>query len=238
MENYIIYDLIYNIKRKDIKTTLDENIIKNKDINALIEEYMPFIIKTISKVTNKYVSIENDEELSISLLAFNEAVQKYNNESGPFLPFAQLVITSRLKNYFKKENKNNNHVSIEKLQEEGIQINDSLKNPIEDRSILLKEITLLKEEIDSFGFSLEDLAKEAPKHSDTRNNALELSKKVSKDEPLTDFMYIKKRLPIKQISLKYCVSEKVIKGSKRFIITGIIIFHKNFRNLKLWIKGR
>ena len=94
----------------------------------------------------------------------------------------------------------------------------------------------LKEELNMFGFSFEDLVHEAPKHADTRANALDLSEKVSKDKPLVDFMYTKMRLPIKQISLKYRVTEKVIKGSKKFIITGIIIFYRNFRNLKLWIK--
>lgn len=207
---------------------------ENKDINELIKEYMPFIIKTINSVTNRYISIENDEEFSISLLAFNEAVNKYSIERGPFLPFAKLVIVSRLNNYLKKESKNIN-ISLEYLNEQGIQISDTF-NKIEDKDILLKEICALKKEINMFGFNLDDLAKESPKHRDTKENALSLSKKVSEDKVLTDFMYLKKRLPIKQISIKYLVSEKIIKGSKKFIITGIIIFYKNFRNIKLWIR--
>lgn len=43
-------------------------------------------------------------------------------------------------------------------------------------------------------------------------------------------------LSIKRISLQFNVTEKIIKGSKKFIITVIIIFDKNYRNLKLWIK--
>ena len=215
---------------------MDENKIKNTDINEIIEEYIPFIIKTISKFTNRYVSIENDEEFSIGLVGFYEAIQKYNNDKGPFLPFAQLVITSRLKNYYNKENKHNLHISMDSMEEEGINIKEKLSNPIEDKSELVDEMDELKREINIFGFSLEDLVDEAPKHVDTRANALDLSEKVSKDKPLVDFMYTKMRLPIKQISLKYRVTQKVIKGSKKFIITGIIIFYRNFRNLKLWIK--
>lgn len=222
---------------KGIKN-VDEITLKNADINDIIKEYMPFIIKTISKVTKRYVSVENDEELSIGLLAFHEAVKKYDDSKGPFLPFAQIVIISRLKNYIKKESKNTFKVSLDTLQEEGIEISEELRNPIEDKTILLEEIDLLKEEIEKFKFNLEDLANESPKHSDTRKNAINLSKKVSIDKPLTDFMFLKRRLPAKQISLKYVVTEKVIKGSKKFIITGIIIFYKDFRNLKLWIKGR
>ena len=215
---------------------MDENKIKNTDINELIEEYIPFIIKTISKFTNRYVSIENDEEFSIGLFGFYEAIQKYNNDKGPFLPFAQLVITSRLKNHYNKENKHNLHISMDSMEEDGLNLKEKLANPVEDKSELIYEIDKLKEELNMFGFSFEDLVDEAPKHADTRANALDLSEKVSKDKPLVDFMYTKMRLPIKQISLKYRVTEKVIKGSKKFIITGIIIFYRNFRNLKLWIK--
>ena len=52
---------------------LDDDI-KGKDINILIKEYMAFIIKTVSHVTGRYVCIDNDEEFSIGLLAFKEAV--------------------------------------------------------------------------------------------------------------------------------------------------------------------
>lgn len=215
---------------------LDENTLRNTDINELINSHIPFIIKCISKITNRYVSIENDEEFSVALLAFDEAVKRYSNERGPFLPFASLVIGSRLKNYLKRENKNRIVQSLEVIKEEGIEISSDISSPIEDKALLMEEINKLKESIYDFGFSLEDLVEEAPKHKKTRENAIDLSEKVSQDEHMTDFMYIKKRLPIKQISLKYRVTEKVIKTSKKFIITVVIIFNENFRNLKLWIR--
>ncbi|MEG0153440.1 MAG: RNA polymerase subunit sigma, partial [Cellulosilyticaceae bacterium] len=50
--------------------------LSNQEMNDLIEKYMPLIIKTISGVTGRYVSVENDEEFSIGLMAFVEAVEK------------------------------------------------------------------------------------------------------------------------------------------------------------------
>lgn len=209
---------------------------QNIDINKFIHDNMPFIIKTISEVTGKYVCLDNDEEISIALLAFNEAIEKYDEARGNFFTYAKIVIKSRLVNYLVKENKNNETKSLEKLQEEGIDFSEELVNPIEDKTALLKEMNELKVHINEFGFSLEDLVDESPKHIDTRERAISLSKKINEDEPIKEFMYIKKRLPIKKISLKYVVSEKIIKGSKKFIITVVIVFDKNFRNLKLWIR--
>lgn len=213
----------------------DLNVDKNTNINELIEKHMPFIIKSISDVTGRYVSCENDEELSVGLLGFHEAIERYDNEKGHFLSFAKLVIASRIKNYLKGENKYQ-HSSLEELLDKGLEIKDEYLEQEEDNSILVEEINMLKAEISSFGFTLEDLANEAPKQQATRKNAISLSEEISKDEEFTSFMYLKKRLPIKRIVLKFSVTEKVIKRSKKFIISVVIIIDKNLSALKNWIR--
>ena len=217
---------------------IEENIndIKNTSIDKLIQDYMAFIVKTVSSITGRYVSVENDDELSIALIAFKEAIDKYEESRGSFSSFAKLVISSRVKNYLIKENRNNKVESIEALKDKGIDISEVAETVVEESDELSNEIGKLKNEIEAFGFTFEDLVDEAPKHEDTRRNAIELSEKVSKEKPLTSFMYEKRRLPIKQISVKFSVTEKVIKRSKKFIIYVVIIIDKNFRNLRLWIK--
>lgn len=214
---------------------IDLNVEKNTTVNELIKNHMPFIIKCISDVTGRYVSCENDEELSIGLLGFHEAIERYDNEKGHFLSYAKLVIGSRIKNYLKSENKHL-HSSLDELIDKGIDIKDEYFEPKEDNGVLLEEINKLKNEISSFGFTLEDLVNEAPKQQATRKNAISLSEEISKDEEFTSFMYLKKRLPIKRIVLKFSVTEKVIKRSKKFIISVVIIIDKNLSALKNWIR--
>lgn len=214
---------------------IDLNVDKNTDVNELIESHMPLIIKSISDVTGRYVSCENDEEISIGLLGFNEAIERYDNEKGRFLSYAKLVIGSRIKNYLKGENRHQ-HSSLDELVDKGLDFKDEYYDEKEDNSMLIEEINVLKKEISSFGFSLEDLVNEAPKQQATRKNAIDLSEKISKDEEFTSFMYLKKRLPIKRIVLKYSVTEKVIKRSKKFIISVVIIIDKNLSALRNWIR--
>jgi RNA polymerase sigma factor len=214
---------------------MDLNINENTDVNELIEKHMPFIIKSISDVTGRYVSCENDEELSVGLLGFHEAIERYDNEKGHFLSYAKLVIGSRIKNYLKSENKHQ-HSSLDDLLDKGLEIKDEYLEEKDDNGILLEEINKLKNEISSFGFTLEDLANEAPKQQATRKNAITLSEEISKEEELTSFMYLKKRLPIKRIVLQFSVTEKVIKRSKKFIISVVIIFDKNLSALRNWIR--
>lgn len=210
--------------------------IKDKNINVLIQEYLPLIIKTVSGVSGKYVSVYRDDEFSIGLMAFKEAVDKYNEERGNFSSFAKIVITSRVKNYIAKESKHNDIDSIEALKEVGIDFADNCNIPLENSNELAIEISNLKAEINEFGFSFEDLVKESPKHKDTRNRAIIISEHINKNTTLKNHMYDKKRLPIKQITLIYSITEKTIKKSKKFIISVVIILDKKFRNLGLWIR--
>ena len=210
--------------------------LKDIDSNEFIKEHIPFIIKTINEITGRYICLDNDEEISIGLLAFNEARQKYDYSKGHFLPYAKLVIKSRILNYLRKEKNNNLKESLEKLREDGFDFSQELYNPIENQDILIEEMNILKTTIQDFGFELDDLVEESPKHKDTRNRAIDLSKKINDDNKIKESMYTKRRLPIKEISIKYVISQKIIKGSKKFIITVVIVLDKNLRNLKLWVR--
>ena len=216
----------------DLKT----DNLKDIDSNEFIKEHIPFIIKTINEITGRYICLDNDEEISIGLLAFNEARQKYDYSKGHFLPYAKLVIKSRILNYLRKEKNNNLKESLEKLREDGFDFSQELYNPIENQDILIEEMNILKTTIQDFGFELDDLVEESPKHKDTRNRAIDLSKKINDDNKIKESMYTNRRLPIKEISIKYVISQKIIKGSKKFIITVVIVLDKNLRNLKVWVR--
>ncbi|MFQ9309648.1 MAG: sigma-70 family RNA polymerase sigma factor [Paraclostridium sordellii] len=216
----------------DLKT----DNLKDIDSNEFIKEHIPFIIKTINEITGRYICLDNDEEISIGLLAFDEARQKYDYSKGHFLPYAKLVIKSRILNYLRKEKNNNLKESLEKLREDGFDFSQELYNPIENQDILIEEMNILKTTIQDFGFELDDLVEESPKHKDTRNRAIDLSNKINDDNKIKESMYTKRRLPIKEISIKYVISQKIIKGSKKFIITVVIVLDKNLRNLKLWVR--
>lgn len=131
--------------------------IKLENLNSLIERHMPFLIRTVSNFTGRYVSIENDEEFSIGLLAFAESVKRYEADRGNFLSFAKLVIESRLKNYVEKRNVHMKEESLEALQEAGMDFSQSEKEENEEIEKLHEEIIKYREELLLFGLTLENL---------------------------------------------------------------------------------
>lgn len=215
--------------------------IKRGDLeerNKLIADYIPFIIKVVSKQLNRYIETENCDEFSIGLIAFNEAIDNYNCEKGVFLRFAELVIGNRIKDALRKKRQELREIYFEDCSENVLQHLDSVYvKREEDSSSLREEINQYERELSRFKITLEDLVEETPKHRDTRNNAILLSEQISEDKPLVETIYSKRRLPISQIALKYKSTVKIIKRSRKYIISLVVIFTGSFTQLKYWVRN-
>lgn len=100
--------LLFLAKKR--KRTLEETVelIQQGDTalnNELIESYKPFIAKTVSSVCKRYIH-ESDDEFSIGLIAFNEAIQKYSPDKGSSLiSFSEVLIKRRVIDYIRKQSK-------------------------------------------------------------------------------------------------------------------------------------
>ncbi len=208
------------------------------NLDNLVDRHMPFLIRTVSNFTGRYVSVENDEEFSIALLGFTEAVKKYDPEKGSFLSFAKLVMESRLKNYKEQNMRHMQEESLEALQEAGMDFEEKKQSSENDEAENLREeILKYREELLLFGLTLERLADEAPKHSDTRKTAVKAAETASGDEETVEETYRKKKLPIRRVARLAQVTEKVIKNRKSFILAVMIIFVKKYAGLCYWIQG-
>ncbi len=200
--------------------------------NNLIQKYIPFIVKSIREITGSYVRIGDSDELSIGLMAFNEAIDRYDAERGLFLSYAKLVIASRLKRYFEKSNDSDISIAIEDIDQlKSLQ----LVNEHHEQSDLEEEIEKWKKELIKFNITFQDLLEKKPKHKDTRHTAIEISKSVSQNQSIVNLMFEKYRLPIQMIHRKLRISVKVLEGSRVFIISVVVIFVKELGAIKRWI---
>lgn len=211
--------------------------IELENLNKLIESHMPFLLRTVSNFTGKYISVENDEEFSIGLLAFAEAVRRYEPDRGNFLSFARLVIESRLKNYMEKTGTYMQEESLEALQAVGIDFSQDEEVEGDETERLHDEILKYREELLLFGLTLEKLADTSPKHRDTRKTAVQTAEAASEDTETVEETYRKRKLPVRRVARIGKVTEKVVKTSKTFILAVMIIFVREFTGLRYWIKG-
>ncbi|HYK74578.1 MAG TPA: RNA polymerase sigma factor SigI [Pseudoneobacillus sp.] len=241
--------LLFMAKKR--KKTLEETVLKIQQgdlplLNETIDSYKPFIAKTVSSVCKRFIH-ESDDEFSIGLIAFHEAIQKYSPERGSsLLSFAEVMIKRRVIDYIRKHSKNQS-ISMDfgsqnqdddspsLTIENEISIDDYQKKT--ESELRRQEIIQFQQILKEFDLSFQDLVEQSPKHADARKNAMEIAKILVDDEALQAYLIEKKRLPIKQLEDIVQVSRKTIERNRKYIMAISLILINDYVYLKDYIKG-
>ncbi|WP_026073307.1 RNA polymerase sigma factor SigI [Robertmurraya massiliosenegalensis] len=244
----LLFGLLFLAKKK--KQSLEEKVqsIQQGDQtlqNELIETYKPFIAKSVSSICKRYIT-ETDDEFSIGLIAFNEAVQKYNPSKGSsLLSFADVLIKRKVIDYIRSQSKYKNiSLQINDEQEEDSQHSSVEAQLSIDDYQRKTEATNRKNEIIQFAgvlqqyeLSFDELVKNSPKHADARKNAMKVAQTLVEQEELKQYLLEKKKLPIKQLEEAVQVSRKTIERNRKYIMAISLILIGDYLYLKDYIKG-
>jgi RNA polymerase sigma factor len=209
--------------------------------NAVIEKYTPFIIKTVSEVSNRYIDIKDDDDYSIGLMAFNEAIDSFNSSRGvSFLTFAKIIIQRRLIDNYRKQSKMGIEVSMQAADEAAEQLEyqtsvDKFRQQQEQQE-RMAEITDYSRMLNEFGISFENLVKVCPKKRDARIRSFEIARLIAADRELSDYLINCRQLPIKEIEQKTDVSRKTIERNRKYIIAAALILVGDYKFLKSYVQ--
>lgn len=204
---------------------------------SFIQDYIPFIVKTVSGVTNRYIEYENSDEYIIGLEGFNEAIDKYDFRKGKFISFASLVIKSRVTDYLRKQEKFDKEL-LQCLSEEAVYNKSECDHKISDatdRIALRNEVEEFENLLKAYNITFGDLVKGSPKHKDTRQSALCIAQYIISKDELKQELLKKRRLPITKLINELNISEKLIYRSKSFIIAAVLVMDSNMDCLKGYI---
>lgn len=241
--------LLFKFGRKK-KLSLEDEVleIQNGNVelhNELINKYKPFIAKSVSTVCKRYIS-ESDDEFSIGLIAFNEAIEKYSTDKGSsLLSFADLIIKRRVIDFIRKESKNltvslsdhdsNNEDSVPNLIEASLSVEEYEKQL--DQQQRREEIIFYQSVLKDFGLSFNDLLECSPKHVDARESAINVAHILIEKEELKKHLFDKKTLPMKHLEGLVDVSRKTLERNRKYIIAISIILAGDYIYLKEYLKG-
>jgi RNA polymerase sigma factor len=226
--------MLSDINEKVMELKNDE-----KKINDFIEEYTPFIIAYCNKSLKRYIDTTNDDEYSIALMAFYEAIKGYNIDKGSFLSYSQRVIKLRLIDYYRRNKK----MLMEKVIEydgdnrDKFINNRSIENyKLEDISYLRKlEIEDLTKELIKYNITFKDLVKASPKWKSTRIKYNKILNYIIKSEEVIEEIIKNNKLPISIIEENVGVPRKTIERSRKYIISVIIILLGDYHYIKEYI---
>lgn len=218
-----------------------EEIKQNDDLrNDFIIQYKPFIASFTSECVHRYVTYGVDEELSIALMAFNEAIDRFNGK-GNFLLYAKMVIKARLLDYFKSSLYRENKKSFGLYNDEDDEIDELKEDAIQryaasyEQSIRVSEINELNALLQDFGITFQDLVKSSPKHLITRHYVNNAIVKILEKKELVDKIMNDHTLPLKEIEKSFLIPRKKIESYRKYIIAGIVLADSDLETLKEYL---
>jgi RNA polymerase sigma factor len=235
------------VTRLEKDKSLDESIIIAKENihirNELIEKYKPFVASTIQKKIGRYVEYGIDEELSIGLIAFNEAIDNYDKNKGGFLSFAKIVVHRRLIDYLRKKQSNKDKIINEKEDKDKvIELYDKksidlyrIENENKLRQLEIKDF---KRELLEWGLDFDKLVNSSPKHKKTRKLYKEIANNIFLNIDLLTYIKKNKRLPVQEIVNKMKVHRKKVERGRIYIIALLIIKMGDYPFLEEYISVR
>lgn len=233
------------------KCTVEELVLlaQQGDSNALdelLESYAPFMKKTASQVCKRYIS-SSDDEYSIALAAFHEAVLGYEEgKNASFLTFAHLIIRRRIIDLIRKENKRNEFThdftaSIDKKESNvGIESQQATKfyQEKEQTENRQEEIRAYQQLLAPYGLDFQQLVKVSPAHEDARQSCMQIAQLIAETDEYFRYMTDKKKLPIKEIEKLVHVSRKTIERNRKYIIAMALLIDSELYYLKDYLKER
>lgn len=218
--------------------------------NRLIAAYQPFIIKTASAVSRRYLQIGLDEEISVALMAFNEAIDCYDlGGKVPFLAFAQIVIKRRLVDFFRRQSRNSREVPFSHLEPDDEGERDypavaSLYREAESNHANWLESIERREEILRFrriladyGLDYKILARTTPKHDDTRLRLVEIARAAAAQGALTAQIRKRKALPVAELVQLSGLSRKTIERHRHYLLSLILLLNHDLPHLQVYLQS-
>lgn len=179
------------------------------------------------------------------MIAFNDAIDLYSKEKGSsFLAFAKVIIKRKVIDHIRKEQRQYIYPSLNVSEEE--ELEDSPMEITEAKKIFQlneeswyrkQEIIELAKHLKAYKISFQELTEISPKHRDARESAVFAAKQLVKDPILSEYVSIKKRVPIKKLLKVVPVSKKTLERNRKYILTVFIILTGEYQYIKEYLEG-
>lgn len=228
-----------NSRRPLMRSIDDEAILAATDellFTQFVSKHKQFIINCAYRTTHKYITT-SDDEWSIALVAFSNAVKSYDIHKGAFLPYSELIIKRNLIDYYRTTQKwalempvnpnvfgsdqdmeDNHEITVEITQKTSTQVDTRIKDEIEAVNAIFSD----------YGFSFFSLTTCSPKSLKTKESCKKAVLYILETPLIVGEMRCTKRLPIKIIQKNTNLPRKLLEHHRKYIVAAVIILSGDY----------
>lgn len=205
----------------------------------LISDYLPFIKAQVTKVMKRPLNVNQDDEYSIAMIAFHEAINGYSKTRGSFLNYAAMLIRNRIIDYWRKNNRHNQVISLNTpINEDASTLEESIPDDeYQEENLVIREATKeeileLSQQMTEFGVSLTDVAESSPKQERTLTSCKEVIAYAKDNEEIMKEFLRTKRLPLSKILEGVDVPRKTIERHRRYVVALLLIYSNGYEIIR------
>ena len=209
--------------------------------DALIRQYMGFIRAETAKFIKRAPIDGQDEELSIAMLAFYEAILGYEQNRGAFLSYASRGIRNRMIDHYRKEKKHAKVISLHApLQDEDDDISklDRLEDPKNEieashrRAAAREEIEEFERKLGEFGITFSEVADTCPRQERTLASCQRVLAAAKLHPEIFDILLESKKLPISSLAEKSGTDKKTLERHRKYLIAVLLAFTNGYEIIR------
>ena len=208
--------------------------------DALIRQYMPFIKAETAKFLKRAPQEGVDEELSIAMFAFYEAMMAYHRGRGAFLRLASLAIRNRLIDFHRKEQRHLGILSLDHAtdDEEEMRLGDHIPDARDEASerderlAAQKEIMEYVKQLSTYGVSMTDVAENSPKQDRTLDACMKALDYAKRNPEILRQMIESKKLPLQALVMGAGVERKTLERHRKYVIAILLAYTNGYEIIR------
>lgn len=206
--------------------------------DALVRQYLPFIRAEAARQLRRAVT-DSDDEFSIAMMAFHEAVLAYQRLRGAFLPFAARAIRNRIIDFQRSELRHRGQLSLDQPEEDDdrtlAETLDAGSDPIGHHTEAFaakQELAHFAMELSRLGLSLTDIADNCPKQDRTVAACHRALRYARENPELLEQAVQTGKLPITALAVNANVERKTLERHRKYMLAILLAYTNGFEIIR------
>lgn len=208
--------------------------------NQVITDCLPYIKGVLHRMLPIAV-IEQADEFSVALTAFNEALDRYRYETHvPFLRFAGLVINRRTIDWLRQQRRHRQVLTFSQCEQDNGEafiesIGSTSPNRIWENMEIEEDLVHLRQRLQAFNLSLAQLIRVFPRHRDSRLTCIQAARQLLAQPILRQRFEHEHRLPAADLARLTGIALKTIERNRQSIIFLSLLLSSDLDVLKAYL---
>ena len=224
--------------RQDIGLAVAEAQRDSEAADAFVRQYMGFIRSETVKFIHTAPENGHEDELSIAMLAFYEAILGYQKTKGPFLAYAARSIRNRLIDHYRREKRRGNTISLYTPDTEDRELADTLADEKDQlqahvlRQASREEIREFGEKLAAFGLSFSDVTDNCPRQQRTFLACRRALDYARANPALLRQLEQTGRLAINELAAGSQTEKKTLERHRKYLVAILLAFTNGYEIIR------